>query len=75
MVEKATGLEFYHIVNTALLFSKVISADVVQSVSDAVIVNEHKTVLNEHPDTENKEGKHDKRIPVRIPEVWTITAA
>ena len=79
MLEKATVLNFYRVLKTALLVSKVVSADVVKSVSDTVVVSEDKTVLIEDPETENKEVKHDKRIhvhvDVRIPEVWTITAA
>ena len=67
MCEKATGLELFHVLKTAVIDSKVTSVIAVQSVSDEAIVNEDKTILIEHPDTESKEGEHDKRI--RIPEV------
>ena len=77
MLEKATVLKLYRVLKTALLVSKVVSTGVVKSVSDTVVVSEDKTVFTEHPETENKKVKHDKRIhvhvDVRIPEVWTIT--
>ena len=58
-------MELFHVLKTVEIDCKVISAVVVQSVSNEVIANEDKTVLIEHPDTGNKEDKHDTRILAR----------